>query len=88
MIDDKYDSTASGLESPPSHVFAITPDDNNDLAEVTRGLMVASGGDVAVVTLDGDAVTLPALAAGVQYAFRIVRVKATGTTATGLVGLV
>ena len=58
------------------------------LQETCHGLMVASGGDVAVVTLDGDAVTLPALAAGVQYAFRIVRVKATGTTATGLVGLV
>lgn len=86
-MSDDFESNTAGLESPPSHVFAITPDDNNDLTKVTRGLMVGAGGDVAVVTLAGDSVTLPSLAAGVQYGFRIVRVKATGTTATGIVGL-
>ena len=76
-----------GLESPPSRAFAITPDDGADLAQPIRGLMVADAGDVALTTLAGDVVTLPALQPGVQYAVLASRVQATGTTATGLVGL-
>lgn len=76
-----------GLESPPSRAFAITPKDAVDLAQPIRGLMVAGAGDVALTTLAGDVVTLPALQPGVQYAILASRVQATGTTATGLVGL-
>ena len=50
--------------------------------------MVASAADLAVVLKSGDAVTLPALSAGVFYPIRITRVLATGTTATGVKGLI
>lgn len=76
-----------GLESPPSRGRAITPADGADLSFPIRGLMVASAGDVAVTTTGGDAVTLPALQPGVQYAVLAVRVMSTGTTAGGIVGL-
>lgn len=76
-----------GLQSPPSRGLAVTPNNGADLAFPIRGLMVASAGDVSVVTLRGDTVTLPALQPGMQYAILATRVRATGTTATGIVGL-
>ena len=66
----------------------MTPSDAADLPQMTRGVMVASAGDLAVVLKSGDAVTLPALSPGVLYPIRIARVLATGTTATGIKGLV
>ncbi len=76
-----------GLESPPSRALTITPDDNADAPLTLRGLMVAAAGHVAVTTLEGDEVVLPALQPGVQYAILASRIRATGTTATGIVGL-
>lgn len=76
-----------GLESPPSRAFAVTPTDAADLTIPIRGLMVAAGGNVALVTRGGDTATLPGLEPGVQYAVLATRILATGTTATGIVGL-
>ena len=60
----------------------------HDLPQMTRGVMVGSAGDVAVVLKSGDAITLPALSPGVIYPLRIARVLATGTTASGIKGLI
>ncbi|WPZ23565.1 hypothetical protein T7987_17825 (plasmid) [Sulfitobacter faviae] len=67
--------------------FDVTPSDAADLPQMTRGVMVAYVGDLAVVLKSGDAVTLPALSPGVIYPIHIARVLATGTTATGIKGL-
>ena len=64
------------------------PDDTADLPQITRGFMVGGAGDVAVTLKSGDAVTLPGLMAGVVYPFRISKVRDSGTTATGIKGLV
>jgi len=80
-------SYQSGLSSPPSRGVTVTPNDGSDLAFSIRGLMVSTAGDVALVTTGGDTVTLPALQPGVQYAVLATRVRATGTSATGIVGL-
>lgn len=77
----------TGLSSPPSRGLALTPDDGTDLPFAIRGLMVSTAGDVSVVTTGGDTVTLPALQPGVQYAVLATRVRSTGSTATGIVGL-
>lgn len=76
-----------GLSSPPSRAAAVTPDNAADLGFPIRGLMVATAGDVAVVTTGGDTVILPALQPGTQYAIMATRVRATGTTAGGIIGL-
>lgn len=86
MTDSSADR-AAGLSSPPSRAFAIIPNDGADLPRPIRGLMVATGGNVALVTLAGDTAVLPALQPGMQYAVRALRVLSAGTTATGLVGL-
>jgi hypothetical protein len=78
-------SGVQSLLSPPEHAYAITPSDSADLDYVTTHLSAAVAGVAVVVTKGGETVAIP-LAAGVQTRIRAVRVKATNTTATGIVG--
>ncbi|TMV05598.1 hypothetical protein FGK63_16275 [Ruegeria sediminis] len=87
-IADAYRSFAPNLTGPAVGGFDIVPDDGTDLPALPRALMVTVGGDVAVQFRDGATLTLPGLTPGVIYPLRPVRVLATGTTATGLKGLV
>ena len=87
-ILNQFQDHHNSLTGPICGGFDITPDDANDLAQMTRGVMVSSAGDVSVVLKDGDAITLPCLAPGVIYPVRVTRVLATGTTAAGIKGLI
>ncbi|MDE1131271.1 MAG: hypothetical protein OSA49_06875 [Ascidiaceihabitans sp.] len=87
-ILDTFGDFTPGLSSPICGGFDIAPDDVVDLPNVTRAIVLASGGDVSVVLKNGDAITLPGLTAGVIYPVRVSRVLVTGTTATGLKGLI
>ena len=73
----RTDFVASGLA-------AVTPSDTAFVDFV--GLIVGGAGTVAVVDSLGAATSIAAIA-GQTINARIVQVKATGTTATGLVGL-
>ncbi len=86
-MPDKFNlSSRHGLQSPPTHAYAIVPSDSADLATPTRALNVSVSGAVRVSTLDGDDVVLH-VAAGITFPVRVQRVWASGTTATGIVGL-
>lgn len=87
-ISDNFSDFTPGLSSPICGGFDISPDDVTDLQNVTRAIVLAVAGDIAVILKNGDAITLPALAAGVIYPVRVARVLATGTTATGIKGLI
>jgi hypothetical protein len=67
----------------PSDAVAITPDDSTVLDLV--GFYVGGAGDVTVSTASGD-VTFSNMPAGGDRALRISKIKATGTTATQIVG--
>ena len=72
---------------PAVSVFEITPSDSVDLAQATTALGVATPGTVRVTTVDGstsDVVIHP----GQVFPIRVLRVWTTGTTATGIRGLV
>ncbi len=85
-INDPYAEFSNAVDGPIIGGFAITPG-ASDLPTVTRAVMVAGGGDLAVVLRNGDALTLPALVPGSVYPLRLTRVVVAGTTATGIVGL-
>ncbi|MEL7091924.1 MAG: hypothetical protein AAFN94_09340 [Pseudomonadota bacterium] len=87
-ISDQFSDFQPGLSSPVQGGFDVVPADGADLGQVTRALMVTGAGDVAVTLKNGDQITLPGLTAGVIYPVRAARVWATGTTATGIKGLV
>ncbi len=85
MTDD-FESFAPGLTAPASRAAAITPDDNQDLARFTRALNVSASGTVRVTTVEGD-IAVVQISAGCAFPVRVRRVWATGTTASGIVGL-
>ena len=78
-------NNSPSIESPIANMAAVTPNDAVNLTNFTRGLYVGATGDVKVTTLNGNAVTMVGLAAGVWHPIRVSRVWATGTTATGIV---
>lgn len=76
------------FDRPISRNFAITPSDSADLAQLTRELIVGTGGTVTCDLAKGGRFinTQLTLAAG-THKLAIKRVYSTGTAATGLVGV-
>ena len=87
-ISDTFGDFTPGLSSPVCGGFDIVPDDAVDLQNLTRAIVLTSGGDVSVVLKGGDTITLPALTAGVISPVRVSRVLAAGTAASGIKGLI
>lgn len=67
--------------------FAITPNDSTDLTVNIRAVTINAGGTLSWVDLSGAVQTTAALPAG-TYPLFARRIRATGTTATGLTGWV
>lgn len=86
-MTDRYANHASSLEAPAETGFAITPNDTIDLSETTRAIYVGSGGTMVVNLASGAELTLSGLQPGSIIPIRVRRLKATGTTAGALVGL-
>ncbi len=87
-MTDRYQNISSGINAPAIDAFAITPSDALDLNEVVRGLYIGTAGDVTLLTKDGSEVVFTGLVSGSILPVRAVRVKATGTSAANMVGLV
>lgn len=86
--DESKFSPGSGWSSPARNAFAITPSDSADLAFLTRGIYVGGAGNLSVILADDtDPVSFVGVLAGTLLALRAKRVRATGTTATSLVGV-
>ena len=68
----------------PGSAGAITPSDSENLPTPSV-VYVGTGGNVAVTTPQGDQVTFANLPTGSIIPVQVLRVRATGTTATNLV---
>jgi hypothetical protein len=86
-MPDRYASHAAGLESPAARGFAITPSDGASLPETTRAIYVGTAGDLTVVLASGDQLSFLNLPSATVLPIRAIAVKASGTTATALLGL-
>lgn len=72
-----------------SSAFAITPNDSAELPFVTSKIWVGSAGDIEVIMVDDSvSVILANVPAGTLLDLRVKQVKAAGTTAGDLVGIV
>ena len=74
------------IDAPAAHAATITPDDDNDLSENTRGIYVGGTGDLVVITVGGETITFSDVPAGSLVPIRASRVLES-TTATNLVGM-
>lgn len=87
-MSDVFSAHTPGLTSPLiGGLGAITPSDSTDLTAVTREIYVGGAGNISVIWADGRETVEP-VAAGERLPWRLRRVKATGTTATGIRGYV
>lgn len=66
------------------NIAAVTPNDTTDLAVFAQSLYIEGAGNIVVITSGGQEVTLAVPANFTLRNVEISRVKATGTTATGI----
>ncbi len=81
-LDTSGDNTAT--HSARSGV-AVTPSNDTDLTNLTRALYVGTGGNLSVIMATGETLAIPSVPAGAFLPIRVSRVRATGTTASGIV---
>ena len=86
-MPDRYKNHAGSVDGPAVDGFAIAPSDGTPLAETTRALYVGGTGDLTLVLAGGTELAFANVPAGALLPVRATAVKATGTTATNLVGL-
>jgi hypothetical protein len=86
-MSERYTSRADDITAPARRGFAIAASDSADLEAETRAIYVGGGGDIAMVLAAGDEIALIGVAGGSLLPVRARRVKATGTSASHLVGL-
>lgn len=66
---------------------AVTPNDSTDLTRITDAITASTAGNASVI-FDGDSNPVTVyLLQGATYAYRIKRVRSTGTSASGIVAL-
>lgn len=86
MPTDIYGYPQVGTSGPLIGAFSITPSDVTDLPNNTRQIRVTGiAGNLVAIWQDGQTRTIP-VAANDVLDWRVSRVLATGTTATGLWG--
>lgn len=86
-MTDSFKTHAQNLTAPPPNAVPIAPSDTGSLAFITRALYISGTGDVAVRMQGGQTMTFSNMQGGAQYAMRVDQVLATGTTATGIIGM-
>lgn len=88
MPFDKFDAAVDSVIAPARNCFSITPGDSGVLPVLPKGIYVGNGGDIVVRAVDGIAdVRFANVPSGAILDIRVTSVRATGTTATNLVGL-
>ena len=84
---DSFGQTSDSPEFSARRLVAIVPHDVNDLAYVTKGLLIGTGGNISVLAVDDITPVLIKVSDGQTLPIRAKRVLVTDTTATNIVGL-
>lgn len=87
-MSDPFRHRVMGVDAPALGAFAVAPSDSTDLARPIRAVTIGTaGGTLSYVSREGVTCTTGPLPVG-TYPMFATRVRATGTTATGLTGWV
>lgn len=83
-----YDTSTPPSKTEPSQKFlALTPSDTLDVPRAVRAIYVGSGGDLSVEDVDGTVTLFDNVAESTVLPIKPVKVMATSTTASSIVGL-
>lgn len=80
------DNIARASDGPGDDAYMITPA-NSLLAQPVRALYITGAGDIAIITRSGASRTLT-VPANFSLPVGVTQVSSTGTTATGIIGIV
>jgi hypothetical protein len=84
---DTFADLQPSINAPARKAFAVTTHNTNELAVLPREVYVGGAGDLTVILADDTvAVTYYSVPAGTTLSIRPKIIKATGTTATNIVG--
>ncbi len=83
-----FHGRAVPIGGPATDIVPVTPDDATDLPDAAIALFVTIGGDVVFDTVRGGGPRTVTVSDQTLLPVGIVRVRATGTTATGIHALV
>ena len=82
-----FSPSSVDINSPYIGAFAVTPNNDTDLPTPIRAVSFHNGnGTISFIGWDGQTYTTGTLNHGVVYRILARRIRATGTTATGLTG--
>jgi len=84
-----FENFADSPTAPALSCFPVTPRDDADLPAVTKAIYVGTGGDIVLRPAKGDAdVLFRGVPGGSILDVRVRAVRASGTNAADIVGLV
>lgn len=84
---DNFKNFPPQIAGPYENAAAVTTSDTVDLPNVSCELIAAGSGNISVDTVGGQTAVTIGITAGIPLKLRATRVRATGTTATGIVAL-
>lgn len=85
-MPDSFDRRQVELHSPGREFAAITPNDSVDIPLRPRALWIGVAGNLSCIDSNGVTTTFSNLPVG-WHPIGPVRIRATGTTASGIVGV-
>jgi hypothetical protein len=87
-MNDSFANSADQIIAPATRAVAVTPDDNAALPGVPKAIYAGSGGTIVMRgTRDASDTVWSHIPAGSVLPFRATHVRATGTSATGILAL-
>lgn len=84
---DQFKDFPTTLTSPATNAIAITPNDTVPMQNVSRTIYVGQTGYISVEMQSGQIVTYENVQSGSILAIRTLKVRQTGSTATGLISM-
>jgi hypothetical protein len=85
---DKQAQRGDTTDFPAKSLRAVTPNDTNELEYVAKALFIGTGGTLSLIAQEDTAAVSLTVVAGQIVPVRAKIVRATGTTATGIVALI
>lgn len=83
-----FSGRAVSISGPATDILPVTPDDASDLADVAIALYAEAGGAISFDPAGGGATRVVVVPDGMILPVGARRVRASGTTATGIHALV
>jgi hypothetical protein len=88
MPFDIFEPALDSLIAPARNAFSVTPDDTNALASLPKAIYVGTGGNITLRGVDSTQdVIFYNVSNGSIIDIRAKFIRATGTTASNLIGL-